>query len=158
MTTQNQLIKNQKPTELDVHLKYRCPECARDHWLALRETQTRGFIIVCECSTIIKPKLIKDIKIQYNKKIKAIAQPAVETIETIEIPEPVVNIIVEKPELIPPDSLIDSCVSVLQTYGFTDTETKDLIHKTYQQHSTCTVSEFIRYCLKNITLGENNNG
>jgi len=155
-TQQNQLIKNQKPIELDVHLKYRCPECSRDHWLALRESQTKGFIIVCECQTIIKPKLVQNIKVEYVKKVKP--KPVTPVAESV-----IINVPVEESEtvpqvLIPPENLVENCTSVLKPYGFTDSEAEELVHKTYQQYSNCTVSEFIRHCLKNITLGENNNG
>jgi len=162
----DQIIKNQKPTELDVHLKYRCPKCEKYHWLSLREVQTKGFIIVCDCNTIIRPRLINDIKIKYITKprpkpvdpieIEVVLpeQSAPETQETIVVPE------VKKPEiLIPPEDFLNQSIGVLQAYGFTNTEAKDLIHKTYQNHNNCTIPEFIKFCLKNISLeGVSNNG
>lgn len=155
---QTQLIKNLKPSEIEAHLKYKCPACEISHWISLKEASTRGFIIVCECNVILKPKLITDLRIKYEKK-KTITkiEPIEENIsqdksETIEIKESEIK---EPPKLVPPKELFDSCVPVLQNYGFTQSEASELIDKTYQQHSSCNLTDFIKYCLKNIPL-ENN--
>jgi hypothetical protein len=59
--------KIQKPIEIDVSLRYRCPDndCGFDHWIFLREAKTKNFKIVCECGTIFKPKRIKTIEVVY---------------------------------------------------------------------------------------------
>lgn len=59
--------KIQKPIEIDVSLKYKCPNnnCGFDHWIFLREAKTKNFKIVCECGTIFKPKRIKTIEVVY---------------------------------------------------------------------------------------------
>lgn len=56
-----------KPIDVDVSLKYTCPnnDCKFDHWLFLREAQAKNFKIVCECGTIFKPKRIQKIEIVY---------------------------------------------------------------------------------------------
>lgn len=63
-------LKIQKPTNLEVSLKYICPNinCRFDHWLFLREAQAKNFKIVCDCGTIFKPKRIKNIEIVYAVK------------------------------------------------------------------------------------------
>lgn len=63
-------LKIQKPTDLEVSLKYICPNinCRFDHWLFLREAQAKNFKIVCDCGTIFKPKRIKNIEIVYAVK------------------------------------------------------------------------------------------
>lgn len=60
-------LKNQKPIEVEVSLKYTCPNknCNFNHWIFLREAQTKNFKIVCECGTVFKPKCIKKIDILY---------------------------------------------------------------------------------------------
>jgi hypothetical protein len=62
-------VKNLKPTEIDLHIKYSCPNksCKNDHWATLKESQTKNFIMVCECGYIIKPKRIDKVKIVYHK-------------------------------------------------------------------------------------------
>lgn len=70
MITKNLKKKNQKPIDIDVSLKYTCPnsDCKFDHWLFLREAQTKNFKVVCECGTIFKPKRIQNIEIVYTHK------------------------------------------------------------------------------------------
>ena len=62
-------IKNQKPIKVDVSFRYVCPnsDCGFDHWLFLREVQTKNFKVVCDCGTVFKPKRIKNIRIVYAK-------------------------------------------------------------------------------------------
>lgn len=62
--------KNQKPIEVEVSLRYTCPDknCNLSHWIFLREAQTKNFKIVCECGTVFKPKRIKKIEILYTSK------------------------------------------------------------------------------------------
>lgn len=63
-------IKNIKPTDIDLYIKYSCPnkKCNNDHWTTLKESKTKDFIIVCDCGYIIKPKQIDKICIKYKKK------------------------------------------------------------------------------------------
>lgn len=63
-------FKRQKPIDIDVSFKYTCPntDCKFDHWLFLREAQTKNFKIVCDCGTIFKPKRIQNIEIVYAVK------------------------------------------------------------------------------------------
>ncbi len=60
-------MKIQKPIEVDVSLKYKCPnnDCGFDHWLFIRQAKTKNFKIVCECGTVFKPKRIKTIEVVY---------------------------------------------------------------------------------------------
>lgn len=63
-------LRSQKPIDIDVSLKYTCPNnnCKFDHWLFLREAQTKNFKIVCDCGKIFKPKRIKKIEVVYAVK------------------------------------------------------------------------------------------
>lgn len=60
----------QKPIELDVSLKYTCPNinCNISHWLFLREAKTKNFKVVCDCGTTFKPKRIKNLTVVYSKQ------------------------------------------------------------------------------------------
>ena len=65
------MMKNQKPIEIDAYLKYKCPniECDYDHWISLKESQTKNYKVVCDvCNTVFKPKRISHLKTIYNKK------------------------------------------------------------------------------------------
>jgi hypothetical protein len=89
--------KSQKPIEIDVSLKYKCPnnDCGFDHWLFLRQAKTKNFKIVCECGTIFKPKRIKTIEVVYatTESVKKTID-SVESSDTISVvPECVVRAI-----------------------------------------------------------------
>lgn len=60
-------LRSQKPIEVEASLKYTCPnnDCNFNHWIFLREAQTKNFKIVCECGEVFKPKCIKKIEIVY---------------------------------------------------------------------------------------------
>lgn len=99
------IIKNQKPTEIEAHIKYTCPneKCKFDHWISLKEAQTKNFKIVCDCSTIFSPKTIKGVFVKYKKpKAKSIiSSPTEQTVY----------------HTIPNDILVKSS-KIMQTFGF----------------------------------------
>lgn len=140
MITQ-QIQKNQKPTEYDIHIKYVCQVCDTKHWLSLKETQTKHYKIVCECGSIIKPKRIKDIKVIYNKT-KHQTNPEINKEEKVE-------------QTIPVD-LFKKCTRILIGYGYESTEAQDLITKCYLEFPTSSCSELIKQVLKYI--GSHHNG
>lgn len=129
--------KNQKPIDFDVNLKYRCPnpDCSYDHWLSLKETQTKHFKVVCDCGTVFRPKQIARIKIIYTEPAK------IEVIQTE-----------EKKFVKPPVALVDSCVKLLVSYGFTKQESLELIDKEYNKNNISTPSLLVKHILQN--LGE----
>ena len=159
-----------KPIDHDVHLKYRCPECSIDHWLSLREAQTSGFIIVCECSNVFKVRTVDKIVVKYkDKKIKRVVEeePAIAPIETIapelkeEVVEPKVEEkipVIEEPEVIEkpiiPDHMLQSSCDVLVNYGFTVTEAKDLIRQTYADNPVDSIGTIVTNCLKTLKIGD----
>lgn len=135
------------------------------HWLFLRETQTSGFMIVCECGEVYKIKTIDKVIIKYkdckpkpNVKEKIIvSEPVVEAvenlpIETIKESEP----ILEQVKHIIPDDLLEKTSDSLINYGFTKTEAKELISETYATNPENNPVELIKICLSNITIGDNN--
>jgi hypothetical protein len=167
ITKQTRLIKNLKPINTDIHLQYKCPTCDINHWISLREASTRGFIIVCECNSILKPKLIDDIKFKYKQKIKV--QTPISTDINLVVSEPMESAKTEfnqevastEPSVImadPPQDLFNACVPALTGYGFTSSEAKQLIYDTYQKQKTySTYADFIKHCLSNIPLENENN-
>jgi len=126
------IIKSHKPIDTDVHLKYRCENCSIDHWISLRQAKVKNYKIICDCNTIIIPKKIDSIKIIFHKKPKKISTKIL-TIDT---------------------NLLESCSSILIDYGFTKSESIDLIKQAYVQNPTNNISELVKFAIKNI--GENN--
>ena len=128
-------IKNQKPIELDVHLKYLCSnnKCGYCHWLSLSETKTKNFKVVCECGQIFKPKLINTIKILYNK-----TRTPVVNRETI-----------VKTTTVPLD-LYRKCATILTGYGFSESETLNLVTDAYITNNTSDAKVLIKYILQNL--------
>jgi hypothetical protein len=128
MKTKKKLI-SQKPTELDVSLKYCCPQCKLDHWLFLREAQTKNYKVVCECGAVFKPKRISKLRILYNKhRSKSQAQ-----------------------EL--PFDIIDKCVKILVDYGFDAKESKANLEKAYRQTNLSDIASLVKTAIK--LFGEN---
>lgn len=127
--------KNQKPIELDVHLKYQCPnsKCGYCHWLSLVETQTKNFKVVCDCGQVFKPKLIKTLKILYNKTRA-----------------PVVNSETVVKETTVPLDLYRKCATILTGYGFSESETLSLVTDAYTNNNISDAKLLIKYILQNL--------
>jgi DNA-binding transcriptional regulator of glucitol operon len=151
-----------------------------DRWISIRESQTAGFIIVCECNNIFRVKTIEKIVLRYkDRKVKRVAveekkddaplELVKEIVETkleeeklelqiedkIQVIEEVKEVeeIIEKPII--PDHLLQSSCDVLVNYGFTVTEAKDLIRQTYSNNPVDSVGTIVTNCLKNLKIGDN---
>lgn len=133
--------KNQKPIEIDAHFRYRCPsrKCGYDHWLSLKETQTKNFKVVCDCGKIFKPKRIQKIKLIFEKT--TITKTSNQTTE--QIPDKPTTITV-------PVDIKNSCARLLIGYGFTKEETLLLIEKAYTKHPVTSGSLLVKYILQNL--------
>lgn len=136
-------MKIQKPTDIDAHLKYKCPKCCADHWLSLQETKTRGFKVVCYCGTVFGPKKIKKIKIIYSaiKKIKTETLPA-DSLNKSNQEQTVQN----HPRI--DNKLLDKCTNVLVGYGFTKQEAKQVLEQAYIDSPTDNLSLLVKSALK----------
>ena len=139
--------KRLRPIDQDVHLKYRCPKCSVDHWLSMKETQTKGFRIVCDCGEILRVKLVEKIDIIYQQTPKK------------ETPLPVV---IETPKPSPPEKttetipldLLTQCCTILLGYGFDISEAETLLVSTFNKKPIYTCVDLIKQALKN--FGEKN--
>ena len=132
-------LKSLKPIDIDTHLKYRCPDtdCDIDHWLSLKECQTKGFRIVCDCGNVFKPKRIESLNIKYAK-----ARP-------IEINhEESSKVLSPQTETLPVDTQ-NKCAKLLIGYGFTKEESLDLIDKGFQKTALTDAKLLIRYIIQN---------
>lgn len=120
------MITNQKPHEIDLSLRYICPntECQLDHWLFLREAKTPNYLVVCECGTSFSPKTISKLKIVYsNKDEKKNTSPNI-------------------------DTTLDDCVSTLITYGFDEDESRDLVSRAYNKCGSISKTLVIKTALE----------
>lgn len=136
------ILKNQKPIDTDIHLKYRCsePDCGCEHWLSLKETQTKKFRVVCECGLVFQPKAIKNVKIIFAKKKPQVIVPV-------------------KPQTIPknieiPKDIQEYCIGKLIGYGFTTNEALTFSARAYTKCQTTNATLLLKYILTN--LGELN--
>jgi hypothetical protein len=129
--------KNQKPIEIDAHFKYRCPEtnCGFEHWLSLKECQTKGFKVVCDCGYVFRPKRISKLKIVYVD-----IQPAQKPKEATKL--------IEKPKI--PVDFKNSCVKLLVSYGFTKDESVSLCEKAFEKNPVTSSGLLIKYILQNL--------
>lgn len=130
-----QIIKNLRPIELNVHLKYTCPNCSVEHWLSLQEAKTRGYLIVCDCDTVLKVKTIDFLKVKFYKKQKST--------------KPVERESVVESTKIDVD-LLSKCCTILNSYGYEKSEVEDLIIKTYENNPTTDIKTLVKNTLMNI--------
>lgn len=124
-------IKNLKPIELNLHLKYRCPECDVEHWLSLDEAKTKEYVIVCYCKIKLKVKPIKSIRIVYSKSGSSKPKP-------------------QKESQAIPVALLESCVKILIDYGYSEKEAKSLIEESYAKNPTDNALVIIKNILTTI--------
>ncbi len=115
------LIKNLKPDDYDISFKYSCPECRNDHWIFLREAKVKNFKIVCECGSIIVPKRIRTINIEFLS----------------EESKPVV-----KENSVPLD-ILDECVKILSGYGYTSEESSQMIKESFELTNSTDIKNLI---------------
>ena len=124
----NKMRKNQKPTDYDISFKYICSDCGNEHWLFLREVKTKGFKIVCDCSQIIEPGIIKDIDIIYDSDTEE-------------------EVITEQSSI--PEQTLRSCCKTLSDFGYSETESKNMIMQSFDVLQVEEPSTIIEYAIKN---------
>jgi hypothetical protein len=129
-------IKNLKPLECVADLRYRCSSCGIDHWISIKEARTQGFIIVCDCASLLKVKVIKDIKIVYHENV--VAQPKHSSLATV--------VVIEKTD----EKIIKQACSALNTYGFTAQESMAMALKHTEKEVFTDVKSLIEKILSNL--------
>jgi Holliday junction resolvasome RuvABC DNA-binding subunit len=126
--------KNLKPTDYEISLIYKCPNCRIEHWLSIKEAATKNFKVVCDCDTIFTVKLVKSITVNYvesEPKKEIIAQP--------------VEKVIQRPNV----DFVENCAKILVGYGFTKNEAVSLVNKTYESNPSSDISTFIKSCISN---------
>lgn len=122
------LSRNQKPTEHDIHLKYLCKQCGQSHWLSYAEASTKHYKIVCCCGNVFGVRLVTGFKLKY-RSVKPKVKPVVVSI--------------------PPD-LLSKGINQLKSYGFTDSESKDLLTTVYASNPTNDLAILIKQTLLSV--------
>lgn len=115
-------MKNQKPIEYDISFKYLCETCGASHWLFLRETQTAGFKVVCECGHIFSPETIDTINILYANSIKSIKPVCVD--------------------------FSQKSVKTIMAFGYSQIEASDMVQKSLAEKTFDNSSDLVKYSLK----------
>jgi hypothetical protein len=144
------IIKSQKPIEIDAHLRYVCknPDCGYTHWLSLKETQTKDFKVVCDCGRIFKPKRVLNVKIVYRQKPKKQQDEQPQKQHFVNLSD------IARQEELDIDTL-NKCVKILVGYGFTKSESEQLLRNSFSSNPTNDCASLIKQTLE--SLGENNN-
>lgn len=129
--------KNQKPIEYDIHLKYICKKCGQPHWLSFKEASTKNYKVVCDCNHIFKVKRVTGFKIKYDsikisKSVSATSKPVTKTDQSI------------------PKDLLDTVVNSLVKFGFTVSEAKSLVTKSYSDCPTNDIGLLVKQTLESI--------
>lgn len=126
--TVKKITKNLKPTEIDAHVRYVCPnvDCGFDHWISLKESQTKNFIIVCDCGLKIKPKTVKTIKIIYRDQIKK------QKVKEL------------------PQEILEKCLKIMFDFGFVESESEPLLKVAYNTSETDDPMELVKKAIASI--------
>lgn len=132
-------IKNQRPTEIEAHIKYVCPnkKCRNEHWLSYNETRTKNFKVVCDCSTVFSPKPIKKLSIIYHKK-------SIDTSK--EKPKVDTTVIIE--HKIPQD-ILDKSSKIMQAFGFRKQEADNMLSEFYKTNPIDDYKQLVQNTLRN---------
>lgn len=129
------ISSNQKPIELDIHLKYVCTQCGQTHWLSISEASTKKFKIVCFCGLVFGVKRVKDFKLLFHKKLRK------DITKNQEAPKPLPII---------PTEILNQTMGVLVSYGFTKTEAKTMITKCYEALPIDNPTVLLKHILESI--------
>ncbi len=127
-------IKNLKPTDYDITLRYVCPNCSNEHWVRLKQAQYEKFVIVCDCDTILKTKPIVSAKILYRKK------------------KTEKKVVHEQEEI--DSATLDRCFNSLSAYGFSRKETESLVKECYIESKSTDCLTLVKLSLSK--FGEQN--
>lgn len=141
--------KNQKPIDYDIHLKYRCQNCDQDHWLSYLESSTKNFKIVCDCGTVFKIKRVIDFSIKYEQDIEKKIDPErsilVEKEESCIVGDSAEKSISQNI----PETILQSATSILGSFGYSKTESFDMITQSYEKLKTDSVGDLVKFALAN---------
>jgi hypothetical protein len=122
---------NQKPTEYDVHLKYLCPKCSQSHWLSFKEASTKNFKIVCDCDKVFKVRRLESFKVKYFNSTIQDKQDTTIKNKTSGLS----------------NTSLNKCIKVLNDYGFSKHEAKEMICQSHNETQTEDIAILIKAAL-----------
>lgn len=126
-------MKKIKPVDIDLHLKYLCPNCGAIIWLSLKETQTPRYISVCDiCNQSFRVKTINKITIKYNESPKN--KPEIKQKEPKKV---LLN-----------QEIREKVINSLVAYGFTKTESEELAQDAFDIFQTNDIGILVKESLK----------
>lgn len=126
-------MKKIKPVDIDLHLKYLCPNCGAIVWLSLKETQTPRYISVCDvCNNSFRVKTIDKITIKYKELTKQ--KKETEQQEPVKI-------------LLNPE-IKEKAINSLISYGFTKAESAELLQDAFDIFQTNDIGILVKESLK----------
>lgn len=126
-------MKKIKPVDIDLHLKYLCPNCGAIIWLSLKETQTPRYISVCDiCNQSFRVKTINKITIKYNESPKN--KPEIKQEEPKKV---LLN-----------QEIREKVINSLVAYGFTKTESEELAQDAFDIFQTNDIGILVKESLK----------
>jgi hypothetical protein len=130
------IIKNLKPTDHDLNIKYTCTNCGSDHWVTEKAAKYHKFVIVCECDAVLKPRPIKETKFLYKKRklktspeIDRTTERSQETMQDLDI------------------DCLAKCCKVLEGYGFSQDEAESLLKQAYEETKSTDCITLVKYSL-----------
>lgn len=134
-------LKNQKPIEHDIHLKYLCQQCGQTHWLSFLEASTKNFKVVCYCGNTFKVKRVAGFKLKYAniKKKPTVVQNT---------PDPMASDSATEQEI--PVDLLNNCAKILISYGYDKQESIELISSAYRKNPVDSVSSLVKQTLASL--------
>lgn len=159
----------QKPTDINLHIKYRCPNknCFNEHWLSLQEASIPDFKVVCEyCETVFAPYPIVKVCLYYVKdttqvinnknafSIKEYKKKNKETQENIKQAAPVESII--------PETIFETMDQTKARFAETMTELgfnneKEISEMFEKAYSTCPTTDIkTLFKIAVLEIGETN--
>jgi hypothetical protein len=119
-------ISNLKPIDYDISFKYGCPNCGDSHFVSSLQAFVPGFILVCECQTILEIATISKIKIKYMEESEN------KNTDNKNLVDDKTSDVHDNDYQIPPD-LLEKCISVFSGYGYTKTEAGQLLTRAYKE-------------------------
>ena len=159
----NKTIKNQKPIRIETQLVYRCPRknCGLNHWIGLNAAKIKNYKIVCDCGCVFQPKLVKGLKIAYkkanNKPIyKKDNTPVVHEdiddnkYDTYKEGHDIISESQESSKIQISEEMLQKSIPILIGYGFTKSESSEMLEKVYKANPTDNVVELIRLALNTL--------
>lgn len=135
MLSKKKIQKNQKPTNLDIHFKYSCPntECYEEHWFSINQIRSSKLRVVCDCGVVFQPKPIKKIKVVYKKT---------SSIKNVDKPDQPDTTIVSEPA--------KKATKIIVGLGYSTKEARQMVSSVQRDTSISNYMDLVKLAISNI--------